>query len=720
MAIAVPALSAPEPKPSQASGLTVTTVANPRPQLISDTSTLIRVTSPGETNGRIDIEVNGRDISNAFERQDDGSYLGMVAGLRQGANKVIASDGKHQSVLRITGHSITGPVFSGPQQRPFYCETTVFGLGDSDQPDCSAPTKVTYQYRTTRGEFKVLADRRSRPDDLATAKVDKRTVPYIVRLETGTINRAVYQIAALYDGSDPTPLHRSAHWNKRLVYAFGGGCNGGYHQGNVTGGVLNDLALSQGYAVASSTLNVLDQNCSTVLSAETAMMVKEHFINVYGPVDHTIGWGASGGAIQQYDIADAYPGILDGIITGMSFPDPLATATRIGDCSLLANYFADHAFTAPERQAVAGFVDYSTCASWSKYFANRFTPTDSCNKQLISPNNAIPASAMWDPKTNPLGVRCSIQQQLGNQLGIDARTGLAPLPYDNTGVQYGLSALNDGTISPEQFIALNRGIGGIDQLGKPTPKRSSAKSATLAKIYRQDLLASGAQGLRTTPIIDQRTYLDKAGDLADIHTAQWSYAMRARLEKANGTADNQVIIENGPSPQQQAGAGAYALQAMDNWLTNITADTSGRSAREKAIMSKPEGLGDGCYLATGERIRSSLTVPASGPCATLYPIGSDPRGVSGAPLASDVLKCHLRPVDFADYQVPLNETQVRALKAVFPHGVCDYSRPGKGQMPPMGSWLSYGDGSVGTFGQAPPPRRIDDGRVSGSSGPAMP
>jgi Tannase-like family of unknown function (DUF6351) len=83
-----------------------------------------------------------------------------------------------------------------------------------------------------------------------------------------------------------------------LVYTFGGGCNAGYHQGASTGGVLNDLFLAQGYAVASSSLNVLDNNCGPIISAEAAMMVKEHFIETYGPVLHTIGWGGSGGAIQ--------------------------------------------------------------------------------------------------------------------------------------------------------------------------------------------------------------------------------------------------------------------------------------------------------------------------------------------------------------------------------------------------------------------------------------
>jgi len=112
--------------------------------------------------------------------------------------------------------------------------------------------------------------------------VNGKTVPFIVRVETGTIDRAVYQTAALYDGQSPTPLRPDTSWNGKLVYTFGGGCDAGFHQGTATGGVLDNLFLGQGYAVASSTLNVLDNNCSTIISAEAAMMVKEHFIDTYG------------------------------------------------------------------------------------------------------------------------------------------------------------------------------------------------------------------------------------------------------------------------------------------------------------------------------------------------------------------------------------------------------------------------------------------------------
>ncbi len=113
--------------------------------------------------------------------------------------------------------------------------------------------------------------------------------------------------------------------------------------------MLDDQFLSLGYAVASSTLNVLDNNCSTIISAEAAMMVKEHFIDTYGPLQFTIGWGGSGGAIQQYEIADSYPGILNGIIPSISFPDPLTTAGPVTDCRLIDSFFAGRRIVVHDR-----------------------------------------------------------------------------------------------------------------------------------------------------------------------------------------------------------------------------------------------------------------------------------------------------------------------------------------------------------------------------------
>src|SRR6185295_19462419 len=115
---------------------------------------------------------------------------------------------------------------------------------------------------------------------------------------TGTINRAIYQIAMLHNpATEPQPSFtvRPAGWNGRLIYTFGGGCAGGwYKQGTGTGGVDEEEMLQQGYAVASNSLNVFGNDCSELLAIETMMMTKEHFIEAYGAPKFTVGFGGSG------------------------------------------------------------------------------------------------------------------------------------------------------------------------------------------------------------------------------------------------------------------------------------------------------------------------------------------------------------------------------------------------------------------------------------------
>lgn len=669
----------------------IETVSNPRPQLVSGGQVLVRVTPPaGVAAGRLQVSVNGRDITRRFEVQADGTLLGLVTGLRRkGDNEVLARvPGGPRRALSVVNHPITGPVFSGPQQQPFYCETTSFGLPETTQPRCSLESaQVSYQYRTTAGAFAPY-DGSVPPAAVASATSGSRTVPYIVRVERGTIDRAVYEVAALYDGRPPSPLRPDTSWNGKLVYTFGGGCNAGYHQGRSTGGVLNDLFLRQGYAVASSTLNVLNNNCSPVISAEAAMMVKEHVIETYGPVQHTIGWGGSGGAIQQYTIADAYPGILDGIVPGISFPDPITTSGPVSDCRLLDRYYGlaptATVFT-PQQQAVSGFRSYSTCGSWDATFASRSTATESCDV-------AIPVAVRYDPVTNPGGVKCGSLEQVVTQLGRDPRTGFVRSTLDNVGVQYGLDALQAGTITAAEFVDLNARVGGFDVAGNPVAQRTVADPAALEAAYATDLINSASQGLRTTPIIDQRTDLDLRGHFADIHTTEWSYVMRARLQRANGTAGNQVILETSADPATATAAAAYELDAMDWWLSALAADTSGADRQAKVLAARPADLGDGCYTSATQRVREELTYPGSGTCGALFPVGGNTRLAAGSPLDMLPLKCRLRPLALSDYPVSFTARQQVSLRDSFPDGVCDYSREGVGQRSPIAPWLSYGDG----------------------------
>lgn len=705
LGIGSPALAGPEHHrhgPPAHARFAIDVLSNTHPEFVSGGDVLVRVTPPRRAkDGRVGIELNGADVTNSFAVQSDGTFLGLVTGLLDGRNRLVArarqgrgfGRGHHgrwgrSTALELTNHDINGPVFSGPQQLPYFCETTSFGLAPASQPTCAAPTVVTYSYRTTDGRMRPLDDPAQVPADAATTSVDGHEVPWVVRLETGTIDRAVYRIAALYDGREPNPLRPSASWNGRLVYPFGGGCNAGFHQGDSVPVGLNDPAIAKGYVVASSTLNVLDQNCNAVISAEAAMMVKEHVIETYGPVAHTIGMGGSGGAIQQYDIADNYPGILDGIIPFNSFPDATTLAT-VPDCRLVDHYFGTTGtgFTAAQREAATGFLNYGSCASWGRGFGTRFVADVGCPR-------AVPPAALYSA-TNPDGVKCTIAEQLVNELGRDPQTGFARSFYDNVGVQYGLAALKSGAISPEQFVDLNENVGGFDVAGHYAADRNTGDPRAVRRAYRSGLVLNGGGGLRSTPVIDVRRYNDPD---ANIHTSFWSLAIRNRLIDANGNADNQVLFNGGRNASAVTAAKNLAFDEMEHWLTAIDEDHSPATPRHKTLANRPDSLADSCWTPDGERIAEPATYPSSGRCGALYPAYGDTRLAAGAPIEDNVLECRLRRLDLDAYGVDFTESQRARLRRVFPRGVCAYSRPGVHQQAPAGIWQSYDAGPKPTAG----------------------
>ena len=71
----------------------------------------------------------------------------------------------------------------------------------------------------------------------------------------------------------------------------------------------------------------------------------------------------------------------------------------------------------------------------------------------------------------------------------------------------------------------------------------------------------------------------------------------------------------------------------------------------------------------------------------MFPVYANPRVVAGAPATDDVFKCELKPIDKADYQRPVTDAQLAALRTVFPQGVCDYTK--SVQQRPAQTWLAY-------------------------------
>jgi hypothetical protein len=653
--------------------------------------------------------VNGQDVTAALSPDAKShALLGLVTGLKLGENTLEVFNGQQRtSQLALKNHPITGPVFSGTQEEPFLCQTQDFKMPDGSSlgppldANCSVKTVVTYMYKSTNAVattapggsnsaapvLKPLPSMSALPSDVAwTTTTTGEKVPYVVRIETGTINRAIYQFAVLHDPTkEPQtgPTAPPKGWNRRLLYSFGGGCAGGWLKQGTSigyiGPIVKEAIVGRGYAEASATLNVFGNNCNSVIAAETMMMVKERFIKAFGKPDFTMSWGASGGAEQQIPIADNYPGLLDGIVPNRTFPDVLSNAQALTDSQLLFHYYATlgEGLSLEQRLAIMGegrMRDYSDDVA-------RIKPTAGCPAQL-------PKSERYDPVANRAGVRCDLFTHNVNIFGRDPTTGFARQPIDNTGVQYGLATLNAGKITTAQFLDLNQNVGGYDIDGNFVAARNAADPLALRAAYRTGQVTNGGAGMAQwpVPIIDVRPYLDMLAPDGNVHLKFHSFSLRERLLKANGTFANEVILVGTGS--RSTPLDEYAVQKMDEWLTNLENDTTGERTLEKVIRAKPHDLVDSCYTESGDRIVEPQT-PAGGKCNELYPTFRSPRMVAGGPAANDILRCQLKPIDVNDYKVTFTDAEKERLKSIFSSGVCDWSKPGVDQQRPTGTWLSY-------------------------------
>ena len=579
-------------------------VLSGRPDMIAGGDALVRV-SVKEKDVRlrdVAIRLNGEKVTPFFLVDHTTRTLtGLLTGLQLGTNRLeVDADGKGrgrpEAAMTLVNYPIEGPIFSGPHQQPYICATASFNipviggnLGAPLDANCSISRRVDYFYRTTANAFVAWpAGTTAYPANLAfTTTTLEKSVPYIVRMETGTVNRAIYQTTVLHDPiAEPEPNWHTPpkNWNGRLVYTFGGGClNGWYRQGSGTGGVTDDFRLSNGYAMASSSLNVFGNNCQDVTAAESMMMVKERFIEAYGPPRHTQGWGCSGGSYAQHQIADNYPGLLDGIIPCRSFPEVgFATINFITDAWLLDNYFVNRqtamGWTDEQKRQVTGFMVYNSAPNVA-IGARRIDPRGNIDRTC----GTLPLPLKYDPVTNPLGARCDVYDHTVNIYGRDPATGFARRPLDNVGIQYGLKLVNAGIISVEQFLDLNEKVGGFDVDANIVPQRTVADLAAARAAYQTGRLTNGGGGLASIPIIDYRGYNDRLAE-GDIHLRYHSFSMRERLKKANGRYDNQIIvIEDNGFSEDESPLARRMLLAMDRWITAVEADKRRIPQIEKVV-----------------------------------------------------------------------------------------------------------------------------------------
>lgn len=706
--------------------LTIQTLSN-RADLISGGEALVRIGLPARARLRsLRVQLRGRDVTRLFAVRADGHVEGLLTGLVNGSNVVTATlaDGRGAR-LTITNHPRGGPVFSGPQIQPWLCTTVENGLGAAIDSSCNAPTKISYVYQPTgskAGDYKAY-DPSQPPSDVATTTTDQgRRVPYIVRVEEGTLDRSIYKVEVLADPTKPWSGVNPQHvWNRKLFVAFGGGCGTLHMQTPPTqagtsfpfgpveylfgdsaadGELQQPELLARGWMVTGGGLTTLNQNCNEVVSAELLMMLKEHVIDSYGPILRTISVGGSGGSLQQYNIAASYPGLLDGIVPTQSFPDLWNMTGDTADCYLLDHYFTTSSpelWTSTAQQlAVEGKSGPLSCSEFVATLADWFDPQARGVFHAgagVRFNCELPPDETYRPLVNPTGTRCSVQDYQGNIWGRAGTDHAAPLPWDNTGVQYGLLALKRHLITPAQFVDLNTRVGGIDNEGDFITSRARMSLATATTMYRAGR-TTDAHGLANVPILDIRAVVNASDPekYSDMHQPFYTAVTRARLAAANGTAGNLVTWSVVPTDMDVAGA-----LAIDRWLQAVAADHSTDTLAQKIIRDRPRDVVSTCWI-NGQPVTNQQT------CAKQYPgpaNGGDARIGAGGSLTDNVRKCQLTPLRAKDYPVTFTATQWAELRKAFPDGVCDWTRPSAGAQPAL-TWVSYAAGSGGRpLGPAP-------------------
>jgi hypothetical protein len=678
--------------------LHITTLSS-APHLVSGGSALVRIDVPrGTALTRVHVALNGANVTSAFTTDAAGHALvGVVHELRDGRNTLEADAGHGDGDrLTLTNYPITGPIISGPHQSPFFCQTDTFTLPDGTKlgapldADCSVNPIVTYMYLPTGATaLKPLPSTAQLPADVASATTLRNvTVPFVVRVETRTVDRGIYQSAVLHDPTNeaaPTPLAPPKGWNRRLVAIEGFGCPGGWYiQGGAEGNLalagfdislLNVARLREGYAMFANTLQHASNNCNAVLASEATMMSKEQFIKTYGVPEFSVSYGCSGGSYGSAMPADRIPDLFDGILIMCTFPDPLSIAFSGSDGHLLTHYWAvtDPAgFNDDQKNAVTGYKSVTAFIA----AANQSGRTDPVPNRVDIPgyvsapfNALVPVGIRYDPVTNPTGLRGTVYDAAKTIYGVDRKTGFALRPFDNVGVQYGLKAFNDGLITAAQFLDLNEKIGGYDQDFNYVAERSRGNGGAMRRAQESGLQLGGNGGLATIPVFDVTgIYNDDNG----YHYQWFHFALRERMREANGDVDNHLMWRGNPVPADTA------WSTFISWVQAYTSDTSGGTQKQRVVRNRPANAVDGCWKDATTFIAEAQVLghAPTNQCNTLFPSWSAPRVMAGGPVAANIMRCSLKPIDVADYKASLTPAEIARLRRVFPHGVCDWSRHG--------------------------------------------
>lgn len=680
-----------------------------------------------------------------------------------------------------------GPVAPGNPQYPFLCATVNAGLGNpiiDNQLErgtpvkdsggkiigysefCGSPMTISYFYKPTKQDTYLPLPKNETGKYYYPSNLDVTISgnKYIVRVERGTVNRFMYMIAVLQDPvANKTP--QESGYKSRAIFNFQGGIGVGYSQASNSAAriiqdphrLIQDLdPITLGYAVLYTTGNATSIQYNLKLALETAKMVKQQLVAEFGPVSYTLAFGSSGGAVQQYVFAQLDPHLIDGILALASYGDFITQTIYASDCALLEYYFDNQAIDKPtpwaKRQLIEGF------AASTQMPAGKLSQLNPKTVSIRSPDGKFGSDTCMNgwggavpnvmnpryPTVEGIGVIKISKPIDWSEWGSESNQwqfgtypttseNVTPNTVDNTGIQYGLSALKSGDIDKATFFDLNKKVGGWkspeqfqpeDGFPMSGPDKTydgwSSKNATAATAAAEGRVAARKEGDANAidaaeksntvlegnleiPMLDVKSDQEEEGNM---HSLIHSFVTRARLQK-HGKAGNQVIwiarLEDKLSAENSAlqtmslmgksqikNLNLQPNSKLSNKLANIAlvmmqdwVERNKQHPERTVAENKPSYLKDGCYYKAGliprfgDDVWDGVIDPTQGKgfCTKHFSIHPTPHMAAGRNILGQTFRCNLVDVDNFIAQggygkIVMSDADVVQLKTIFPLGVC--------------------------------------------------
>ena len=377
----------------------------------------------------------------------------------------------------------------------------------------------------------------------------------------------------------------------------------------------------------SHALNNAGHNCNIVTQAEAMVMTKERVIERYGELRYTIGSGCSGGSLVQQQVANAYPGLYQGISPQCSFTDAWSSAMQYVDYVGLLRYFEDPTRWEPgtvwDPVAITEVLDHPNPAN-----PVTFTIGD---RELAATRaaraRACPTRTCTTRRSNPGGVKCTLQDYMVNVFG-QRPDGFAnrahrqhrhPVRARGAAERADLARSSSSTSTPRSAASATTASPTPERV-RARPRRPASAPTDRARSTRRTTSTRSRSSTCAGP-----TPAPSTTSTAPTRCASGCCATSAPPPTRCCGAVRSRSSATPPSP-------THAILALDKWLARVEADRRSVGLARKILENRPATVTDRCTDGLGHDVPAEVCDQTVAPTAPRAwpPAGRSPTTRSSA------------------------------------------------------------------------------------------